>query len=136
MRFNITPLIDIVFLLVIFFLAASHLVRVEATEEVDLPGATLAEDEAASPPNRLTITVDRDGGFIVGGDANEPDVVEALIRTAAAADEPAEVRLRVDRSVPYSSIEPLLLTCAEAGVSDVKFAVLRVDSNLNAGGGN
>ena len=140
LRFNVTPLIDIVFLLVIFFLAASHLVRVEATERVDLPTASQAEDERAARPNRLTVTVDAGGTLLVGGEAHEPAVVTALIETAAArasdTGEAAEVRLRVDRTVPYSAVEPLLLACAGAGVSDVKFAVLRADGSPVEGGGD
>ena len=66
LRFNITPLIDVVFLLIIFFLVASHFVRSENAEPVDLPTASqaVADEE---PAHRLTVTIRKDGSLFIGG---------------------------------------------------------------------
>ena len=61
LRVNITPLIDVVFLLIIFFLVASHFIRSETREPVNLPEATQGEDEESENPRRLVVTVNREG---------------------------------------------------------------------------
>ncbi|QDT64053.1 ExbD/TolR family protein [Calycomorphotria hydatis] len=124
LRFNVTPLIDVIFILIIFFLVASHVVRSEAREEVALPIASRSTD-VESPPRRLVITITADGQFLVGNQAEEMLTVEQRIQLAGAeGDTPVEVRFRVDRDVPYEKVEPLLMACAKAKISDVKFAVV------------
>ena len=121
-----TPLIDVTFLLVTFFLAASQLVKIDAGERVDLPSATLAAPAEAATPNRVTVTIAADGVLRVSGQVRERGFVAALIAEAAGRSDP-EVRLRCDKAAPFAEVEPLLIACAEAGVRDVKFAVLAAD---------
>ena len=129
LQFNVTPLIDIVFLLIIFFLVASHFVRAENKESVDLPKATQADDQADESLNRLVVTVTADRRLHVGGRVVSFDELEQMIFSGGAADNPEErnrfeVRIRGDNTVPYSVIEPIMLACARAGVTRVKFSVL------------
>ncbi|MFH5806781.1 ExbD/TolR family protein [Alienimonas sp. DA493] len=124
LRFSMTPLIDVTFLLVTFFLAASQLVKIDAGERVDLPSATLAAAAEAATPNRVTVTVAADGTLRVAGQVRDRVFVAALFADAGSKPDP-EVRLRCDRAAPFSEVEPLLVACAEAGVRDVKFAVLQ-----------
>ena len=122
--FNVTSLIDIVFLLVIFFLVASHVARTEAVEPVNLPEATQFDDEDDPTPRRLVVTVKADGAFDIAGQPAE--LVEVEQRIVSGSEESAgqfEVRIRSDRDAPYEKIEPILLACARSGVSKVGFAV-------------
>ena len=124
LRLNLTPLIDVIFNLIIFFLATSHFARSEPTEPVDLPSATPREAESDSP-RRLTITIAAGPRFLVAGREQPRAVVEAMIETQGAGDgAPLELRLRGDRAVPFREIEPLLTAAARAGVTDVKFAIV------------
>ncbi|MGH7127633.1 MAG: ExbD/TolR family protein [Planctomycetaceae bacterium] len=125
LRFNITPLIDVVFLLIIFFMVASHFVRSQSLEAVELPEATPAEVESDTP-RRMVITITSDGRLLVGAREVEPEELERLVLAAGAEAEGSdlEVRIRGDRTVPYEEIEPILLACARAGITNVKFAVL------------
>jgi len=126
LRFDITPLIDVVFQLIIFFLVATRLVRNESLEDVELPVATQQdrEDETA---RRLVVTVTDDSKLHVGAQVVPLQEVEQLILAGKLKSKGGdyEVRIRTDRSVPYGDIEPLLLACAKAGVTNVKWAVLR-----------
>jgi biopolymer transport protein ExbD len=122
--FNVTSLIDIVFLLVIFFLVASHVARTEAVEPVNLPEASQFDDEDDPTPARLVVTVQADGAFDIAGQPAE--LVEVEQRIVSGSEESAgqfEVRIRSDRDAPYKKIEPILLACARSGVSKVGFAV-------------
>jgi biopolymer transport protein ExbD len=124
LRFNITPLIDVVFLLIIFFLIASHFVRSETAEAVDLPLATESEDEDENP-RTLTVTITPDEVLHVQGRRVTPDQLDQMILAGATEHGGRfEVRIRGDRSLPYRVIEPILIACARGGVTDVKFAVV------------
>ncbi|MHC4877034.1 MAG: ExbD/TolR family protein [Planctomycetota bacterium] len=122
--FNVTSLIDIVFLLVIFFLVASHVARTEAIEPIDLPEATQFEDEDDATPRRLVVTVQADGSLDVAG--RPVELVEVEQRIISGNEDSAgqfEVRIRADRNADYQVIEPILISCARFGVSKVGFAV-------------
>ncbi|MBM79512.1 MAG: biopolymer transporter ExbD [Planctomycetaceae bacterium] len=126
LRFNITPLIDIVFLLIIFFLAASHLARSEALDPVELAEATQIDEETERSPRRITVTVSPEG-MSIGGEPTTFDNIEQLIIAGHHQSEGkgSEVRIRADYRVPYADVEPIMLSCARAGVASIGFQVLR-----------
>ena len=132
LQFNVTPLIDIVFLLIIFFLVASHFVRAETNEPVELPEATQTENQVLESQNRLVVTVTVDRQLHVGGKIVEFAELENLILAGGATDagdenSQFEVRIRGDQNVPYSVIEPIILACARAGVTQIKYSVILAD---------
>lgn len=127
LSFDITPLIDVVFQLIIFFLAATYIVRSDANEKVTLPRATQARDQPPASPHRFVITVTAERVWLLGNQHTERAAVEQQLLTAAQTPEKSakiEVRLRADARVPYSEIEPLMLTCAKLGIHKLGFAVI------------
>jgi biopolymer transport protein ExbD len=128
LKFNITPLIDVVFLLIIFFLVASHFVRNEVAEAVDLPLAESARPDAAVAAGRLTITIARDGQLSVSGKPIDPAAVEfriaELAKTEQAGGEFAEVRIRADRAARYGSVRRIIEVCAKNQINSIQFAVI------------
>ncbi len=123
-RFNITPLIDVVFLLVIFFLVTAHFAQNEQVEAVELPQASQVDDSHESP-RRMIVSVTHDGALFVKGRPVEMPELEQLLQTepnGRTAD--YEVRIRSDRLTPYANVEPILLACLRAGVTNVGFNVL------------
>ncbi|MSR58722.1 MAG: biopolymer transporter ExbD [Planctomycetaceae bacterium] len=125
LKFNLTPMIDVVFNLIIFFLAASHLARSDVAADVELPEAQTGGPESPESSHRLIVTVLADGTLSIGRkDLALPQVEQMILGGAAEHSGDFEVRIRTDRRVPYGQIEPLLLACARAGVVKVRFAVL------------
>lgn len=122
-KFNITPLIDVVFLLIIFFLVASHFARTEPNETVELPVASQSmEDEE---PRRLVITVNSSGEYSVAGEHVSIAQIEALIQDGSEGDPEAyAVRIRGDRATPFAAIEPIMLLCPKYGVTRFGFHVI------------
>jgi biopolymer transport protein ExbD len=123
LKFNVTPLIDVVFLLIIFFLAASHFVRHDDAEPVELPEATQEQEE---DPRKLplVVTVRRDRTLLVRGEAVDHGRLDQMILAGRLEQgERFEVHLRTDKTVPYRVIEPILMSCARAH-ANFKFAVL------------
>ena len=126
LQFNITPLIDIIFLLIIFFLAATHFVRSETLEAVELPVAVEGEFDADEQLKRLVVTITADHKLHVNaGEVTFAAVEQMVLNGIEKNGQTFEVRIRADRSVPFRVIEPIMLACARAGVARFKFAVLQ-----------
>ena len=123
---NMTPMIDVVFQLIIFFLVSSHLSKQEAQLPLPLPVAASGEKEGDETSPRVTINVRADGQLSLAGKplaaVELPQRLQAKL-TEAGTD--LEVRIRSDRAVEYRHMEPILLACARAGVWNVAFAVYR-----------
>jgi len=129
--FNMTPMIDVVFLLIIFFLVSSHLVRQDTqmeSEELNLPQADSGRPADADLARRVVVNVLPDpasgGRFVVGGRPMQSDELHKLIAYRDRSGRRMEVRIRADRTVPYRVVEPLMIACARAGVWKVTFAVV------------
>ena len=128
--FNMTPMIDVVFLLIIFFLVSSHLAQQEVQTEMDLPTARSGNRPGEDPMRRIVVNVlpeeHPEGRIQVGGRRLRAEELSELIGFESRRyDEPLEVRIRSDRRVPYRVIEPIMIACARAGVWKVTFAVTR-----------
>jgi biopolymer transport protein ExbD len=124
--FNMTPMIDVVFLLIIFFLVSSHLAKQEVQMPLPLPTAISGAPPAETAPRRVTINLLGDGRLMLAGKPIESGELQqrlAAARVESGTD--VEVRIRSDRQVPYRDVEKILLACARAGVWNVAFAVFR-----------
>ncbi len=125
-EFNVTPLIDVVFLLIIFFLVSSHLVQQETQVELELPAAASGREILQSKIARVTINLLRGGELLLGSESVEVEQVSRRLeveRQRTSGD--LEVRIRADRTVPYRYVEPVLLACARARIWNVSFAVVK-----------
>ncbi|MEC9091543.1 MAG: biopolymer transporter ExbD [Planctomycetota bacterium] len=121
--FNMTPMIDVVFLLIIFFLVASHLSDQETQVEIDLPDATsgLPQEDLA---NRVTVNLPEEGEILVSGRVLSVDeLLEQIVRIRSSVGEDLEIRIRGNRKVTYETVGAVLKACADAGVWNVTFAV-------------
>jgi biopolymer transport protein ExbD len=123
---NMTPMIDVVFQLIIFFLLTSHFAQQEAHLPLPLPAADSAAALKDVDAPRLVINVTADGTLLFSGRSLTPaDLRQRLAERIADLGKDVEVRIRADRSVPYQHIEPVLLACARAGIWNVNYAVYR-----------
>jgi len=119
-----TPMIDVTFLLIVFFLVSSHLARQELQIELNLPDAVTGQrpQEAA---RRVVVNVLSEGTIQTGGRVVNRDQLQRIfgVERAQAGNE-LEVRIRSDREVPYRFVEPIMVAAARAGVWKVTFAVV------------
>ena len=116
-------MIDVVFLLIIFFLVSSHLARQENRLPLDLPVAA-----TFGPPDveraTLTISVDKTAQWRVAGDVVQMDDLRlALAKYHDEHGSESSVRIRTDGAIAYRYVEPLLRESAKAGITDVMIAV-------------
>lgn len=127
LRFNITPMIDVVFLLIIFFLVASYFIRSEQSREVSLPVASRGQPDELAAPHRLTITIEPDGQLSVAGVRMSEKLIlkhiDELIETRPADTRPPEVRIRSDRKARFRTVRSLIEYCAARNIRSIRFAV-------------
>jgi biopolymer transport protein ExbD len=124
--FNMTPMIDVVFLLIIFFLVSSHLARQETQMELPLPTAETGQPQGTDERPRLTINVLGDGSLMLAGRVVATDQLPVrLAEGLAKSGLDLEVRIRADRETLYRSVAPIMLACAERGIWNVTYAVYR-----------
>jgi len=125
---NMTPMIDVTFLLIIFFLVSSHLAKQENFLPLSLP---IASSGLFDTPERLifTVQVTEKGEYRLGSqDVVLDQVRRALQDKNTQEQKPVRVRIRTDRSAPYDSIGALLKICSVLGNSDIVFAVYEEES--------
>ena len=123
---NMTPMIDVTFQLIIFFLLSSHLAQQETQMELDLPTAASGRQAIDDERPRLSVNVRSDGNVMLGSTETQPrDMARRLRIERDRLGGDLEVRIRADRSVPYSAVEPVLLACADAQIWNVTFAVFK-----------
>ncbi len=120
---NLTPMIDVTFLLIIFFVVVSQIVEVE-NADLDLPRPDNAASELPGEEHRVVINVlpgaeGRASGYRLGGRTYRPDAAGIEALTAGLAllyhDDPGlGVNLRADRTTHYRWVEPLFGAVAAA----------------------
>ncbi len=124
--FNMTPMIDVVFQLIIFFLVSSHLAKQEVQLKLPLPVAGTGKTDKADNKPRLTVNVLADGTLLLAGRQVTADELRSrLAERLGDLGQDVEVRIRGDRSVAYRHVEPVMLSCAKAGIWNVTYAVYR-----------
>lgn len=123
---NMTPMIDVVFQLIIFFLVTSHFARQEAHLPLPLPAADSSTASKAVDQPRLVINVTAEGTLLFAGrSVSAAELEQRLRERIEELGKDVELRIRADRSVPYRFIEPVLLACARTGIWNVNYAVYR-----------
>ncbi len=117
---DMSPMIDMVFLLLIFFIVASQIIKVEKVK-IEIPSAIYAkvpEDETG----RFAITVAPDGQLYVGTEPVDIDDLKARLAAEMELDPKVRIVIRADRGVKYETDEKIMEACAEAGAVDLIFA--------------
>lgn len=120
------PMIDMVFLLLVFFMTVSTLAQAQQRVELDLP-----ESEAAQVPedlaDRTPVSLQRDGTLFWGTRPVERDELVERLSSLRASEPSLRVQVRADRATPFEHIRAALQACAEAGVYDVLYSTYEAD---------
>lgn len=121
-------MIDVTFLLIIFFLVSSHLAKQENFLPLELPVARSGISDFSDRPT-LTIQIPSDGSYLVNNTQIPHEQIGNLILTKMEENQknPIRIRIRTDKSTSYGSIAKLLKICALTGNSDIVFAVYEED---------
>ena len=113
---NLTPLIDIVFLLLIFFMLTSHFVR-EDTLSIQLPEANTSQQ---SDKEAIEIIIDAQGKWLYKNEILNADALSQVLHEDLLQRTDKQVRIRGDKSSNLASTVKLLDIAREAGATGVE----------------
>ena len=124
LQFNMTPMIDIVFLLIIFFMTVSQITR-SSEQPLDLPVVNRGSDEVKSA--NITVNIQPDGTILTGSRKVAIDEVVVLVKQALAEvdSDPTRVRIliRCDRDAKSKTANQLFRELTELGFTQIRVAV-------------
>jgi biopolymer transport protein ExbD len=124
---NLTPMIDVVFTLLVFFMLATTFAERERLLDLELPYAASAADAKKPTPQELVINVAREGKVFVDGKSLEETQLSRILSDTAQRDRRTMVTIRGDRRGAYDGIVHVLDACLQAGLVDVSLGALEQD---------
>lgn len=119
---DLTPMIDVVFLLLIFFLAATTFANDEVELDLRLPAASSGQRGQGDAP--LVVNVFADGRLAVGGREVTFEALKQKLRAAADRDPEQAVLVRGDQQAAFGLGVQVLDACRLAKLRKVDFAAL------------
>lgn len=126
-KINVTPLIDVVMVLIVFYLIVGNLAQ-QRLLPVNLPKAGAGVSEEAAPTLVITVAQGPAGARFVVEDAEiaAADLVQ-LLKARLPDPGAASVHIRADRALPYEQVAPVIAACREAGLASVKLVAQRAE---------
>jgi biopolymer transport protein ExbD len=125
---DMTPMIDVVFQLMIFFLVATRLDEAEREFPVALPTASEAKP-FTSRPTELFVNIERTGRYFVQGRFLTLEELEGFLRQSAANNPTQTVRIRADQESQTRFLVAAINATVKAGIRDY-----RIDTAIPEGG--
>jgi biopolymer transport protein ExbD len=126
---NLTPMIDVVFLLIIFFMVGSRFTQLsEAERDISLQVPQVSDTQTLTdPPMSRMINVYADGHLTL--DKEPVTLPELELRLSAAKEEYKKtgVVIRGDGQATYQSVADVLATCRKAEITDLNIAVRPIE---------
>ena len=122
---DMAPMIDMVFLLLVFFMCVSSLSQAEKPDAVkELPDSHASEvpDDVS---DRGVISVRSDGSLYLGAASITLEDLKARIGGAIKKNPDLQILVRADKTTPFADIKKVLKACAEMGTYEVIYATFQ-----------
>lgn len=130
---DMTPMIDMVFLLLVFFMIAATMSKVDFTPEIKLPVAPKAQVPedlrnrgtvnvlpiGTPTPAGEVVSVERP--FMIFGKLVNDQELKQQLDTVIKANPEIRIYMRIDRSVEFGVVRRCIKACADVGVFDIVF---------------
>ena len=115
---SLTPLIDVVFLLLIFFLVTSECEDEERRLHIILPTAASAVPMTGKP-REIIVDIDSSGSFYLSGQPTSLNELKRLLRVAVISNPVNQsVVIRADRATSFQPVVSVMDLCNQTGVSE------------------
>jgi biopolymer transport protein ExbD len=121
---QLAPLVDVLMLLLIFFLLTWSAARNENELDVKVPKASAAKEKMA-PPGDVVVNVKTDGSVIVNRRTMTESELGNLLQNLVKLYPEQAVVIRGDESGAYKNVVNVLNICSEAGITNVAFATAK-----------
>lgn len=125
LAFNMTPMIDIVFLLIIFFMTVSQITKT-ADHPVELP--MVMEGGSKGPPTTITVNLNDRGEILVGGQRLSLEecvgAIGKMLKEKGADANQVSIQVRIDKSCESSFVNELVRRLSALGITQMNVAVI------------
>ena len=128
---NVTPLVDVVLVLLIIFMVMAPHMRQGPGPEIDLPATAKPREQASAA--RIVVTIDEHGALWI---EDKPVAVEQLgdgLRAAAADQSDVKVVVQGDAKLPFGEVRRTMLAIEQAGFHGVGLIAERTDLGTRKG---
>ena len=118
---QLAPMIDVVFLLLIFFIVLWNYARFETEIDISVPAASAGENPERTI-GEIVVNVKKEGGIVIEGiERTELETLEMFKSIVAAYPDQALI-LRGDKEASFDHIVKVLNLCKEANIWNISFA--------------
>jgi len=112
---NVTPLVDVMLVLLVIFMVVAPLLRQQLP--IELPLAEHSRESQDS--SQVTLVATADGSLLLNEQAVTAEMLDSALRDLYAARLEKTIFLEADRSLPYSRVVDLMDACRAAGVERI-----------------
>ena len=123
---NLTPLIDVVFLLLIFFMVSTTFEH-QSRIQIELPEATASPVEVEE--DSIEIIIDAQGRYFIGEEQvvnTELKTLKSAIRKAVGDRETVPVTIRADANTPHQAVITALDATSQLGLTHISLATSKI----------
>ena len=121
---QLAPLVDVLLLLLIFFLMTWNAARNENELDVKVPKASAAKEKPA-PIGDVVVNVKTDGNVVVNRRTLSAAELGELLKSLVQLNSEQAVAIRGDEAGAYKNIIDVLNVCTNAGITNVAFATAK-----------
>jgi biopolymer transport protein ExbD len=118
----LAPMIDVLFLLLIFFIITWNFARRETEIQISVPAADAGKDQQARDVGEIVVNVRKSGDIVVEGEKLTENQLFDKLKLIASIHKDQAVILRSDENSYYKSSINVLNICQRAGIWNVSFA--------------
>jgi biopolymer transport protein ExbD len=124
--FQMSPMIDIVFQLIIFFMVVSTFNTLQVEEDIIVPTAFYSK-EKETIPGEMLINVKKNGKFVVNQREYDDNTLANLLFTTVKKNPDVQlyVTIRADKRTPHKYVLKAIKACSEAGISKLSFMAVQ-----------
>lgn len=119
---QLAPMIDVLFLLLLFFIITWNSARRETEIEISVPAADAGIDTKRKSVGEIVINVRKGGEIVVEGEKLTVEQLLSKLQLIAQVYKDQAVILRGDEKSEYQKVMNVLNTCQKAGIWNVSFA--------------
>ena len=115
---NVTPLVDVMLVLVVIFIITAPLLA--SSIQIELPKTDSAPATVAVPAF-VTLVINKSGQVFLNDKALPPEQLQANLQQVAALNPDTELQLRADEAVPYGKVAQIMGMAQKAGLGRIGF---------------
>ncbi len=126
LKFDLTPLIDVVFLLLIFFMLTTTFINVESGVKVDLPSGDFAE---VNERQNISVTITENNVLYLNNRLIDPNSLSDSIREQIGENVDSLVVLEADQNISHGKVVRVMDLIKKGGASRIAIATRPTEAN-------